>query len=340
MTAWCDDVVGHGSLWPNLGRYQQECDDAYKELTLVSSFHDFSLDVPTVVCVVRNEEQRLPLFIEHYLKLGVKSIHFIDNNSSDSTPDIARSYPEVTLWHTTASYGRSAFGQLWVGALVRRHGLNRWVLNLDADELFVYEGMDIENISIVQEWMVSTGTRRLYTPLVDVYADLPLNGNTHFKNELKLYFDGKKNNSSSPYIQEHSIFGNIMTGGPRVRMMSSIGETGAPALQKYALSLWDSTTAYANVHYPYPFEQNPKECFAALLHLKLLGDFVTRVHNAVFEREHWNEAFEYQLYQRWLYDSEEKKLISDEFSTEYEDPHSLVTAGIIKTAPWSKFSRI
>jgi len=331
---WCDDVLAHGLVWPNHGQYLHICDEAYQELSLVSKFNEFTIDVPTVVCVARNEEQRLPIFIEHYQKLGVKSIHIIDNNSIDETAEIAQSYSSVTLWKTNASYARAAFGQIWVGALVRRYGIGHWVLNLDADELLVYDEIDVKSLSDVQAWLISAGIERLYTPLIDIYTDSPLNEGCIIGDEMRLLFDGKIKGGRPPYARQQSLFGADLVGGPRSRMLASIGETSVPWLNKYALARWDAATAYACVHYPYPFDRNPRDCFAALLHLKLLGDFASKVKNAILQKEHWKEAVEYKSYQCWLNSSPDNKLVSDDYSAEYIGPRSLIAAGIIDPAPW------
>ncbi len=334
LPLWSLDVLAHGLIWPNHGQYLQACDEAYQELSLVSNFNEFTVDVPTVVCVARNEEQRLPIFIKHYQKLGVKSIHIIDNNSSDKTAEIARSYASVTLWKADASFERAAHGQAWRGAIVRRHGIGHWVLNLDADELFVYDEMDVKNISHVQDWLISAGIERLYTPMIDIYTDLPLNEGCIIDDKMRLLFDGKIKDGRPPYARQQSLYGADLVGGPRSRMMASIGETSTPWLSKYALARWDAATAYANHHYPYPFDRNPKHYFAALLHLKLLGDFPSRVKNAVIEKQYWNEAADYKSYQRWLTSSLDNKLASDDYSVEYIGPQSLIAAGIIDPAPW------
>lgn len=328
------DVLAYGLVWPSHGQYLQACDEAYQELSLVSKFNEFTIDVPTVVCVARNEEQRLPIFIEHYQKLGVKSIHIIDNNSIDKTAEIAQSYSSVTLWKTNASFACAAFGKIWVGALVRRYGIDHWVLTLDADELLVYDEMDVKSLSDVQYWLMSAGIERLYTPLIDIYTDSPLNEQCLSYDGMRLLFDGRIRDGRPPYVRQQSLFGADLVGGPRSRMMASIGETSVPLLSKYALARWDAATAYANCHYPYPFDRNPRDCFAALLHLKLLGDFALRVQNAILEKEHWQEAVEYKSYQRWLNSSLDNKLVSDDYSAEYIGPRSLIEAGIIDPAPW------
>jgi hypothetical protein len=138
---WADEVM-KDSNWRDHEVFNRACDAASADLRLVTPHRPFTAAVPTVVCVVRNEERRLPDFIRHYQKLGVKCLHIIDNDSTDDTPNICAADSSITLWRSAASYAAADYGQLWVGAVVRKHGLGKWVLNVDADELFVYPDME------------------------------------------------------------------------------------------------------------------------------------------------------------------------------------------------------
>src|SRR5262245_47263556 len=170
------DSLGEGMWywgdWQSHHLYQAACDSAYGQLTLVRGPAEFSSDGVTVVCVARNEADRLPSFLAHYRKLGVRHIHVIDNSSNDHTRDIAGSWPRTTVWSTSASYAAAAFGQLWIAAIVRRHGLGKWVLNVDVDEHLVYDGMDRRDIRSLCAWLRSRQKTRLFAPLIDMYPGL------------------------------------------------------------------------------------------------------------------------------------------------------------------------
>jgi len=49
------------------------------------------------ICLVKNGEYYIQAFIDHYLKIGVKHIVFMDNGSSDRTLDITAKYDRVTV---------------------------------------------------------------------------------------------------------------------------------------------------------------------------------------------------------------------------------------------------
>ena|SRR5438094_3588703 len=347
MTVWCEDVLGranlwfgrenHPSVWLNHADYLRACDEAYGELTLASRFRPFSRDVPNVVCVVRNEERRLRSLFRHYRSLGAASIHVIDNGSSDRSAEIALADPLVTLWKTDAGFAAGGFGQLWCGAIARRHGLGSWILNVDADEHLAYVGMESRGLDQLQSWLEAAGYERLFTPLVDLYcrewASRACDGEQWTSHDL--YFDGNTEFGHS-YQLNNGPYGPVLLGGPRARMMASIGEKNSPWLSKFALAKWDSNTAYANVHFPYPFNRNPRTCFGALLHLKLLDDFEERVSRAIREDQHWKGASEYRGYRNWLERYRGQTCYSSKTSVKYHGPQCLVSAGILRAIPWNE----
>ena len=94
-------------------------------------------DILLVTCL-RNERARMPAFADHYRRLGVGHFLVVDNDSTDGFMDWAREQPDVSVWHTKASYRDSRFGMLWVNDLLRRHGRKRWCVVVDPDEFLVY----------------------------------------------------------------------------------------------------------------------------------------------------------------------------------------------------------
>src|SRR5262245_32801649 len=93
---WSTEIMAStddGSAWASIKEYLEVCDDSYSQLTLEHGQPVFPDGVPAVVCVVRNEEERLPSFLEHYADIGVTKFHIIDNASSDLTRSIAKAWP-------------------------------------------------------------------------------------------------------------------------------------------------------------------------------------------------------------------------------------------------------
>lgn len=61
---------------------------------------NFSANDLIILCVVKNGESSVKLFIEHYFSLGAKHIVFLDNDSTDRTVAIASKYSNISIVRT------------------------------------------------------------------------------------------------------------------------------------------------------------------------------------------------------------------------------------------------
>lgn len=336
-----------GGTWSELSAYQKECDAAYDDLKIISGDPEFSSDIPTVVCVARNEESRLPHFLDHYAGLGVRRFHIIDNGSTDATQSIGAAWSGATVWYTESSYARASFGQLWVGAVARRHGLGKWVLNVDCDEFLVYPGMEKHDLGQLCKWIYGQGQRRLFAPQLDMYpqflkdAELEaLVGEIEGTRGLKAmlasasHFDRRLSGTVDNYNFDGVNAGVDVRGGVRHRI--SLAENAKPhfCLTKYPLSLWDGSTAYANAHFPWPFKLNPTKNFAMLLHFKIMSDFPERVEAAIAENQHWSDSCEYRAYRRWM--EAGASFYGPDVSEKYAGMDQLERQGLISPIGWGE----
>jgi MoaA/NifB/PqqE/SkfB family radical SAM enzyme len=329
--------------WKSRREYQAACDSAYAQLSLAHGPTEFPSDGVTVICVARNEAGRMPGFLAHYQKLGVRHIHIIDNASTDETRDIAASCPNTTLWTTNASFAEAAFGHIWIGAIVRRHGLGSWVLSVDADEHLVYDGMDRHDLKSLCVWLQSQQQTRLFAPLIDMYPGLPAikgNGSIHpsdkAADERMLehcpYFDGT---GPGRYDFQETSRGTHVRGGVRARVIAGLSDD-VFCLTKVPLALWDEDTDYCDLHFPFPYICNPRQNHGALLHFKFTDGFRRKVSEAIQENQHWNDAYEYRLYDRWL--GTGKPLFDEQHSVRYQGPRSLISQGLLQPIDWSSLS--
>src|SRR6185503_5153899 len=56
-------------------------------------------DDVVLICVVRNEALRLPLFFEHHKKIGVSRFLMVDNDSEDETAELLLAEPLADVFH-------------------------------------------------------------------------------------------------------------------------------------------------------------------------------------------------------------------------------------------------
>jgi hypothetical protein len=314
---------------------------------------EFPSDGVTLVCVARNEADRLPSFLAHYRRLGVGHIHIIDNSLNDHTRDIASAWPRTTVWSTSASFAAAAGGQLWRAAIVRRHGQGNWVLNVDVDEHLVYDGMDRRDINSLCAWLQSQQQTRLFAPLIDMYPGLAtVEQNSSLLARLQRvlldrlasgsmlkrcpYFDRRELSGVDNYHFQETSVGIHVRGGVRSRVLAQPSED-VFCLSKVPLALWDEETAYCSVHFPFPFSCNPHQNHGALLHFKFNGDFRRKVSQAIQENQYWKDSYEYRLYDRWLYTG--KPLFDEQYSVQYRGPDSLISQGLLLPIAWSSQMR-
>jgi len=326
----------------NARLFNERCDNAIGQLTLKSEFTPFTSGIPSVICVVRNEEYRIGAFIQHYLSLGVRSIHIIDNQSEDLTAEIAVRWPSVTLWSATGSFLAAEHGYLWSGALCRRYGIGKWILSLDADEFLSYSNMERKGLGDLQNWLTTKGQSSLAMPVVDMYPRRLVEERSCGKGVLQNfihqapYFDRPINKFASTCWIQKSNRGFELKGGVRLRMMQDIFVNQSPWVNVIPLIRWTEQTAYhsGSRHTVFPSQTNNEMFFAALLHFKFLGGFENKVAKAIEENQHWNNSIEYRRYAAWMA-AGNKDLFDQEYSVQFQGYKSLIEAGLIQHINWA-----
>ena len=220
---------------------------AGRQLALVQDRRDRigPRDILLVTCL-RNEPARMPAFVDYYRGLGVGHFLVIDNGSTDGFRDWAAAQPDVSVWHTEASYRASAFGMLWCNDLLRRHAHNRWCVVVDPDEFLVYPHMETRDLRALTQFLEDDKRPCLHALLVDAYSDRPLDetvlaaGDDPFA--VCPFFD------RDGYVQREGWGnGTWIQGGPRLRAHFHDSPAEAPALNKIPLIRWKRPYHYRHV---------------------------------------------------------------------------------------------
>jgi hypothetical protein len=311
--------------------FNQTSARALEDLQFVRFHGALSPGDVAVLCVLRNEAARLPLFFEHYKKLGVDRFFMVDNDSSDGSADILLAEPRADVFHTKASFERSYFGLYWYNGLVQAYCRGHWVVMADADELLVFDGMETHDLKSLAAWLERQGTDRAYVPMIDLYTSGAIGSRKRSVSEIVAHdswFDIKG------YRTERYPAGWIFVGGPRERLFNTEDRNQPHWISKYPFFRATDNTVLFDYHFLWPWDQEYRGPDAAFLHLKILDDFVERC--AINEQEHQHA---YNSHAYWIINQRIAELTSlvatDADSRPYDGPASLIRHGLLMPIDWN-----
>lgn len=284
-----------------------------------------------LICVLRNEVARLPLFFEHYKKLGIDRFFMVDNASSDGSADVLLAEPRADIFHTEAPFYESYFGLYWYNGIAQAYCRDRWVVMADADELLVYDGMHGHDIKAFAQWLEREGTGRTYAPMIDLYTSGAIGSRQRSMAEILAHdswFD-----TEGFWVERHPS-GWVLVGGPRERLFNTIKRHQPHWISKYPFFRMTDDTVLFDNHFLWPWDQEYRGPDAALLHLKILDDFIIRCAVNEQENQHAHDSNAYQIINRRI--AELPSLIAiDGNSRRYEGPESLVRHGLLRAIDWN-----
>ena len=291
-------------------------------------------DIVLVTCL-RNERPRMARFVDHYRRLGVGHFLVVDNDSDDGLMDWAAREPDVSVWHTTASYRGSAFGMLWVNDLLRRYGQKRWCVIVDPDEFLVYPMMETRPLAALAQFLEDDLRPCLHALLVDAYSDRPLEATRLGEGDDPFavcpFFD------RDGYVQREG-WGNStwVQGGPRMRAHFADRPEQAPALNKIPFVRWRRPFHYRmSTHDAWPRRLNRAHAqdlvstTAVLFHFKLVATLEAKAAEEAARGEHYAGGREYARYR-----AGGGKFHAEGTSVRYKGPAQLVALGLMNPGRW------
>ncbi len=252
----------------------------------------------------RNEDMRLPHFLQYYRSLGVNHFIMVDNASTDGGAAYLKDQPDVSLFHTDASYKKARFGVDWLNWLQRKYAHGHWALVVDPDELLVYPFCDTRPLRALTDWLDASSIKSFGAMLLDMYPkgrvdDTPYRRGTD-PLQITEWFD-----SGNYVIKRNPKFGNLwIQGGPRARAFFPKAPERAPALNKVPLVKWDKKYAYvSSTHMLLPRglnlvydEWGGEKASGVLLHTKFLSTFTEKAREEMERRQHYANSTEYRAY--------------------------------------------
>ena len=257
-----------------------------------------------LISTMRNERVRLAYFLDYYRSLGVDHFLFVDNDSTDGTLDYIAGMPDVSAWHTTASYKASKFGVDWVNWLARKYADGHWMLVVDPDELFVYPFCDTRSVRALTDWLENSNIRSFSAMLLDMYPKGRLSEQPYVSGQDPLQIASWFDSGNYTIARNHQ-YGNLwIQGGPRARTFFADNPYKAPALNKVPLVKWNKRYAYVDsTHMMLPRglnlvydEWGGEKASGVLLHTKFLDTFSAKAKEELERKQHYGASIEYKAY--------------------------------------------
>ena len=290
-------------------------------------------------CTLRNEAFRLPHFLEHYRKLGVRHFVFVDNGSDDGFMDLVRDEADISVWYTGASYKRSNFGMHWLNYLLRKYGSKHWCVVCDPDEFLVYPYSDQRNLYELSTYLEGDRRRSFFCLLLDMYSDAPVSETRYLADrqpmEVCPYFD------STGYVQSVNkrVLNIWVQGGVRRRVIFRKSPANAPALNKTPLVKWkwnysfiSSMHALVPRHLNIPHHHHYLSPTGCLLHFKFFSVLQEKAAEEQVRNEHFMNSLEYSHYNK--HTSTQDQPLTYEGSVKYEGWRQLVSLGLMNIGKW------
>ena len=289
---------------------------------------------------VRNEQVRLPYFLQYYRDLGVSHFFFVDNNSDDGSGDYLAGQEDCSVWRTKSSYKRARFGMDWITWLQMRHAHGHWSLVVDPDEFLVYPFCDTRPLPALTDWLDASSIKSFSSMLLDMYPKGRIDGQTYRagQNPLDLasWFD-----AGNYTIQKNPTYGNLwIQGGPRTRVFFKETPEKAPALNKIPLVKWDRSYVYvSSTHMLLPRGLNQvydewggEKASGVLLHTKFLDTFTEKAEEELERRQHYAASKEYTAYAEHLKDDPD---LWCKWSEKYINWRQLEILGLMSKGNWA-----
>jgi hypothetical protein len=317
----------------------------------------------------RNERLRLPAFLAHYRRLGVKRFFIVDNASTDGTTEYLEQQSDVHVFWTDGAFRGARGGTDWLNALLSRFGVGGWCVTVDIDELLRFPGSESTGLATLVRYLDERGAQAMACLLLDMYPGGSMGDS--------LYEAGDDLLSAAPYFDAapyrrfpfDQCPGHIIYGGVRERVFypESYDEdlkrklhvklyhrvlfsvpvlkelkpvlarrpVFPPCLTKVPLVRWDAQTKYLNVNH-FVSERQVADVTGVLLHFKLLQDFHARAVQEMQRGQYYDGATEFVRYVAKLRDNPNLSLTCER-SVRFENDEQLERLGLMQDSrAWSE----
>lgn len=259
----------------------------------------YNKDELILLCLFLNGEKYLEKFIQYHLSLGIKHIFFVDNGSTDNSPDIIRKFDHVTLYNTDLIFKK--YESKIRNFLFNKFSKNRWGLYLDIDEFFDFPFSDQINLNCLLKYFNKNSYTAVIGQMLDLFSKKQISqmnkdDDSLFRDE-HIYYDLthiKKINYKDHQISYGNFLKNekikFFSGGIRSKLFNT-----DVFLTKHPL-IYNSWRVI-------PFINPHKSLFVkiadisvVIYHYKFLSNFIEFTSNAVKFANYTNNSADYRAY--------------------------------------------
>tara|TARA_B100000809_G_scaffold265435_1_gene324260 strand:+ start:186 stop:1154 length:969 start_codon:yes stop_codon:yes gene_type:complete len=262
---------------------------------------DSSKEKVVACCLVRDGEEYIEAFLDHYFELGVEHIFLIDNGSTDKTIDLAKKDKRVSIYQTNLKF--KVYKNILKRYMVEHFSNGGWVLCVDIDEFYDFPYSRKISLNSLIAYLNSHS----YTAVAAYLLDMIPND----KNMLSTSRDSNFNRSDYEYYDLSEIdageYGKYITminnkinndaiksysGGIRKKLFNA-----KPKLLKHPLLYYDKKME--------PFygahgiaNANVADISCVLYHYQLTSNFLEKIDRAVKEENYYCNSKEYKAYKK------------------------------------------
>ncbi len=283
------------------------------------------VSAPTVICVVRNEVERLGVFLDHYRNMGIRNFAIIDNNSKDGTLEFLKKQNDVDIFLIKDRF-ETRIKMGWINRVISYYGLNNWYIIADADELLVWQGMEKYNIQKILKFFDSKNITRLRALMIDMY---PKEINWTLGEKFADIYPRCRYFDKSTYYFKEAEEVYLICGGPRKRKLGI-----ELWLTKYPVFKLNNYEILSNPHAIFPYENNKFKCYFALKHYKFMTrEDIIKMKKYARKGNYAGGSAEYKLYKEVMNEETEIFNFYYENSSEYITSDSLGEVDVIDKLP-------
>lgn len=267
-----------------------------------------NIEMPILVCVLRNDLGKVRFFMEHYRKIGIKKFVFVDNGSTDGTYEFLLEQEDVTLYQCLNDY-TSNRKIAWINRVLAECGDNKWYMLVDSDEFFTYLGEDKYSITDLLRQAEKMNLKRLGVVHLDMYPQGNLFTTENKENFIEKYCFFDKNS----YICKKTPRGVQIFGGPRKRIFgTNMKVSGLRCVY------FENDDVIPSSHFMIPYEKsdNVPTCLISRHYKFVNEEDYNKIIEAVKTEKYSNNSAEYKTYFKGISKNPELSF--------YDEAHSIV----------------